>query len=165
MAVESSVVKHKYDVTMELSDGAGTPNTLAVEMQLGEDTLDNLRPSQREVIAYQVRGAIKSVRKSAFSPATFGFPFYETGLTDATLETVIDFMRQTGSFASNVSTRGANADVYCIKVTVTIEGTDHGDAADHTFVIDDWHPVLSRTGGEPNTWTCSGETYAVPSFT
>ena len=46
------------------------------------------------------------------------------------------------------------------EVTLTIEGTDHGDSADHTIVLDDCTCSVDFAAGDPNSlsvsFTCYG---------
>ena len=48
-----------------------------------------------------------------------------------------DFVLKNNKYSGNVSTLGANAQIYAVDITLTIEGTDFGDSADHAFVLTD----------------------------
>lgn len=79
-------------------------------------------------------------------------------VSDGTAGTLIDYCLKQGSYASNVTTL-TGSDVYAIKVTLTIEGTDLGDSADHTIQMDDVHVTVAVAEGEPDTVTISGTVY------
>jgi len=70
-----------------------------------------------------------------------------------------------GAFSSAVSTLGANAEVYAVKLTLTIEGTDHGDAADHTIVLDDCTCSVDFAEGDPNSLSVSFTCYGAITLT
>ena len=79
-------------------------------------------------------------------------------LSDATDGTLVDFILQQNSYSGNISTL-TGSDVYAVKVTLTVEGTDLGDTADHTIVMDDVHFTMAIAEGEPDTVTLSGTVY------
>ncbi len=80
-------------------------------------------------------------------------------VSDGTNVTPLDFIRKKGAYASNVSTTTALGDVYTIDIVLTIEGTDLGDAADHTFTLEDVDCRADFAEGEPNTLTINGTIY------
>ena len=82
-----------------------------------------------------------------------------TDITDAGYSTAADLMLKKGSHGSAVSTLGANAEVYTVKLTLTIEGTDHGDGNDHTIVLDDCACSVDIAEGDPNSMSVSFTCY------
>jgi hypothetical protein len=155
----STVIKNLNDGTITLEDGTGTPVTLVVPFSTGDLNVTALAATQNEVTAYETRGTLNTVRHTSRTYPTLGFSFQVADYTDVTDFTAQDFVMFQGAYASNVSTLGANAEVKTIKVTLTVEGTDHGDAADHTIVLDDVHCTMDITEGDPNTATISGTVY------
>ena len=79
--------------------------------------------------------------------------------SDGTDATAIDFFLKSGSFASNASVFGANAEVYGLDLILTIEGTDHGDDADHVISMLNFVGTIGIAEGEPNTLSVSGTLY------
>ena len=138
--------------------------TLAVAFTQGDLSVDNLMQGSRGVQAYQTRGALHSVRLTTVEFPTVSFSAMLTDLSDATDQTLVDFVLKQNSFSGNTSTL-TGSDVYAIKVTLTIEGTDLGDAADHTIVMDDVHFTLAIAEGEPDTVTLSGTVYGAVTMT
>jgi len=155
----STVIKNLNDGTITLEDGTGTPVTLVVPFSTGDLNVTALAATQNEVTAYETRGTLNTVLHTSRTYPTLGFSFQVADYTDVTDFTAQDFVMFQGAYASNVSTLGANAEVKTIKVTLTVEGTDHGDAADHTIVLDDVHCTMDITEGDPNTATISGTVY------
>jgi hypothetical protein len=70
-----------------------------------------------------------------------------------------DLARKTGAWASAVSTLGANADAMTYKLTWVCEGTNFGDTADHTLVMDSCRITISISEGDPNSFSVSGIVY------
>ena len=132
----SSVVKNFRDGTILIEDGTGVPIDITVQFENGDFSLSGLN-GFKEVTTYMDRGDLGSVRHTTQLFPTGSFSAHLTDISDGTDNTLIDAARKQGSFASAVSTLGADAEVMTYKVTWTVEGTDHGDTADHTIVCDD----------------------------
>ena len=159
----SSKPKNFRDGTITLSDGSGSPITLTVQYEAGDFSIDNVMQSQTEVETYLDRGSFHNVRKTNFAPATFTFTATMTDLSDATEKCLWDAVNKSGAFAAGVS-RG-DTDVWLLQVGLTIEGTDFGDAADHTLVLDKCHLTISFAEGSPNTFTLNGTCFGSISAT
>ena len=154
----STVIKHVTDGSITLEDGTGSPVTLVVPFTSGDLSVDGLQNSLRAVQAYQTRGTLHSVRLAAREFPSMSFSAMLADVSDGTAGTLIDYCLKQGSYASNVTTL-TGSDVYAIKVTLTIEGTDLGDSADHTIQMDDVHVTVAVAEGEPDTVTLSGTVY------
>lgn len=155
---ESTVIKNFRDGTLLIEDGT-TPTALnyTVAYEAGDFSFD---AGKHEVAVYMDRGDIASVRKTNQGMPSGSFSVHFRDLTDGTDETLTDILDQSGAFAAAVSTLGANADVYTVKLTFTIEGTNHGDSADHVITFDDCYCTWSFSEGDPDSvsvnWTCYG---------
>ena len=159
----SSKPKNFRDGTITLTDGSGSPISLTVQYEAGDFAISNVMQSQTEVELYLDRGSFHNVRKTNFAPATFSFTATMTDLSDATEKCLWDAVNKSGAFAAGVS-RG-DTDVWLLQVGLTIEGTDFGDAADHTLVLDKCHLTLEFSEGSPNTFSLSGTCYGAISAT
>jgi hypothetical protein len=159
----SSKPKNFRDGTITLNDGSGSPITLTVQYEGGDFSISNVMQSQTEVEMYLDRGSFHNVRKTNFAPATFSFTATMTDLSDATEKCLWDAVNKSGAFSAGVS-RG-DTDVWLLQVGITIEGTDFGDAADHTLVLDKCHLTLEFSEGSPNTFSLSGTVYGAISAT
>lgn len=157
----STVIKHFTDGLITLGDGT-TPTAveLDVPFSVGDLAVDGLRHTQRETVNYSTRGTHNSSRLGNPSYITGSFSFQIADYSDATDQTVLDFLRATGSYSANISSEGADAEVYKVNITLTVEGNDHGDAADHQILLEDCDCTFQVSEGEPNTCTINFESTA-----
>jgi hypothetical protein len=158
MAV-SSVVKNFRDGTILIEDGTGTPLTVTVQYEAGDFSITGLNQGNVEATTYLDRGELGSVRKTSRTFPTFSFSAHMTDLSDATDKLLYDAVNKTGAFASAVSTGGTASDVYMLKVTLTIEGTNFGDSTDHVMIMNNCHLAIDFAEGDPNSFTLNGTVY------
>jgi hypothetical protein len=156
---QSTVIKNFRDGTVVFSDNTGAPLTLPIVYEAGDFSIDNLNEGLVETTAYLDRGEFATLRKTNRVFPSFSFTAHMTDLSDATDKLLYDLARKTGAFASAVSTLGANADAMTYKLTFTVEGTNFGDAADHTMVLNDCRITLSFSEGDPNSFSVAGIVY------
>jgi len=161
----STVTKHFTDGTVLFEDGT-TPTAMDVTLvaDQGDLSISGLTEDQREVVPYQSRGVLQAVRKGAKVFPTGSLSIMQADVSDTTDETIIDLILQQGAFAAAKSTR-ANDDAYLLDITLTIEGTDTGDAADHTIKLADCHCTLEFAEGSPNTITINFTCYGAIAMT
>ena len=158
MAV-STIVKTKCDGTILIEDNGGT-NSLTVAYENGDMSIDIPGRTVNVFLDRGKFGSTPSLRYGDDQPVTFSFTAHLRDLSDAAAGTLMDVISQGGHFASTwVSRGGASAEVKTVKVTLTIEGTDHGDAADHTVEMDHCVIVGSIAEGDPNTISLTGTAY------
>jgi hypothetical protein len=162
----STIVKNFGDGSITIEDGT-TPTALdhTDNFEQGDLTITGLKATQRETTAYESRGTLKSVRHTGRTYPTGSFSLMLADLSDGTDETLVDILLKQGAFSSAVSTLDANAEVYTVKITLTIEGTDHGDSADHTIVMDDVECTVDIAEGDPNTVTVNFTVYGSVTMT
>lgn len=158
MAV-SSVVKNFRDGTILIEDGTGTPLAVTVQYEAGDFSISGLNQSNTEATTYLDRGELGSVRKTSRTFPTFSFSAHMTDLSDNTDKLLWDAVNKTGAFASAVSTGGTASDVYMLKVTFTVEGSNFGDSADHLLVLNNCHLSIDFAEGDPNSFTLNGTVY------
>jgi hypothetical protein len=156
----STIIKNLNDGTITLSDGTGSPVTLVVPFSVGDLTISDLKQKQNETARYETRGVFNVARHTSRIYASGSFSFMIADYSDATNQTVLDFVRKQNSFSANVSKYGANADVYAIDIILTVEGTNHGDPSDHTLTIPYSECVMTLSEGDPNQGTISFTTTA-----
>jgi hypothetical protein len=153
---ESSVVKVKRDGAITLKDGAGTPKTYTISAEPGDFSLAVPLETRNDFLD---RGRlVGSVRFGDDQPVTGSFSAYFRGglSTDgaaATLTQICDGTIAGVGTAAWVSTLGADAEVFAVDVVLTVEGTDHGDATDHTVTIPDCSLDFTIAEGDPNVIT------------
>lgn len=156
---QSTVIKNFRDGSLLFADNTGTPLTLAIQYEAGDFSIDNLNEGLVETTAYLDRGEFATLRKTNRVFPSFSFTAHMTDISDATDKLLYDLARKTGAWASAVSTLGANADAMTYKLTFTVEGTNFGDSADHTMVLNDCRITLSFSEGDPNSFSVSGIVY------
>jgi hypothetical protein len=161
----SSVVKNFRDGTILIQDGTGTPLALTVSYEQGNFAISGLKKKQNETVTYLDRGELGSVRHTSRIFPTGSFSAHMTELSDATNQVLPDIIRRQGSYAAAVSTLGSSADVYTLKLTLTVEGTDFGDASDHTIVLNDCECSVDFAEGDPNSFTINFTVYGTVSMT
>jgi hypothetical protein len=159
----STTIKHYTDGTLTVKDGTGTPLSATSAFYRCDVSVSGWSPqaSNRAVVAYQTKGALRSVRlgDQEFPTVTFSVVFTEWG-DDASTATFDSAIRFSGVWASAVSTLGSTAEAKAVDIVWTVEGTDHGDAADHTLTMTDvviTSMVVSE--GSPTAITYSGTVY------
>lgn len=162
----STVIKHLFDGAIQFEDGT-TPTAVAltIPFTVGDLSISGLSETLNEVAKYETRGTFHSARHTTRTYPSGSFSFQIADYSDGTENTAIDFSLKAGSYASNVSTLGANADVYTVDITLTVEGTDLGDTADHTIVLTDCRLTIDVSEGEPNTATVNFECLGTVTFT
>jgi hypothetical protein len=161
----STVVKNFTDGTILVADGTGTPLTHTDNFTQGNLTINGLSQTLNEIAKYECRGSFKSARHTNRTYPTGSFSLMMTDVSDATDSTLIDLLLAQNSRSAAVSTLGANAEVYAVDITLTIEGTDHGDSADHTFVMTDCVCTVDVAEGDPNVITVNFEVLGTVTMT
>ena len=131
----STVRKTKRDTTITLTDGAGSPNTLALTLDRGDLSASIPGPNIVRDDPRGVIGATPALRKGNDRPMSVSFTARVADFSDGTDEILTDWALKDDFGAGWTSTLDAsgNAEVLAIHVDVGVEGTDHGDSADHSF--------------------------------
>lgn len=151
----STVIKNFTDGAIVLSDGGSA--TLTVPACLGDMQVSGLSRKLRVLKKYESRGNLVSARHGERTYPTISFATMFSHFTSASATSVADFVLKQGNYSANVSTFGANADVYAVKLTYTAEGTDFGDGGDHQAIFTDIYFTLDFAEGDPSQWTLNGE--------
>jgi len=157
----STIIKTKRDGSLAFTDkDAG--NSFTVSYEAGDLSISI---PGRGANNYLDRGqitAVPSVRYTDDAPLTGSFSAYLRDMSDASYATLMEIMCQTGEVGSSWnSTLGNNAEVFCVKLTWTVEGTDHGDSSDHVCAMDHCYVTGSVSEGDPDTLTINFTSYSV----
>lgn len=135
---ESSVPKTRRDGVTMFADNAGFGggNTYTVTKEEGNLAIN---VPGRERLDFLDRGAlVGDVRYGDDQAVNGSFTAFFRDATDASAETLTDLVNWSGHIASTwTSTGGANAEVPTVDMQHTIEGSDHGDGADHVILVED----------------------------
>jgi hypothetical protein len=158
---ESTIVKTKRDGTLTFSDNAAA-NSYTVAFEAGDM---NVSIPGRTINLFLDRGEITSppsIRWGDDQPMTATFTAQLRDVSDVAVAVLTDLITNGGFFASGwVSTGGANAEVKTVDCLWTIEGSDHGDPADHTVTLPYCFVTGSIADGDPVTLSISLTSYAV----
>jgi len=150
----STVVKNLNDGVLQLADGTGVPVTLTVPFSTGDFSISGLSETQQNVSRYETRGVLNTVRHTSRTYPSGSFSFQIADFSDATDQTVIDFVQKQNSFSGNTSSL-TSGDVYCIDITLSVLGLTHGDSADHTVVLTECDCTIDFSEGDPSVGTIS----------
>jgi len=138
---ESQVVKTLRDAQIRFFDAtAVTPLEYIFAIEEGSY---QYTPGKPDRIVVRDRHAIAGLRKGADPIGQMSFSIHFREFTNAVADgTAIDFLEQRGKYAALVSTASAAYEFKLFDVEYTVEGTDHGDSADHiqtvTNCFGDW---------------------------
>ena len=161
MAAVTSV-KAARDGQIKLTDGASASYVVAYE---GDGNFSFDVPKADAVVIYD-RGAISGVRKGNDPVPSLSFSVNHRDFTDGSVENLCDFIDRKGSLASTTSAASSQfSDFALFNVTLTVEGTDHGDSADGTAVFADVLLTWSFSEGSPNTINVTGQGFGGITFT
>ena len=153
---ESAVPKTKHQGTLTITPGSGSPYTCVVEM--GNLTIEGLEAGQRAEILVTDRGMFHEVVEGDQTYPTVSFTVVQCDVVDGTDATLLGILTRKGPYAAATSTRGTGRP-WCVDLLFTIAGTGVGDAANHTFTLEDYRPKVSFTEGDPNEYAVSGTVY------
>ena len=158
----STVVKTKRDGTLTIKDGTSpTPLSLPVAYEAGDFNLTIPGPAITSALDRGSFGGTPSLRYGDDQAMTATFSAYLRDLGDASYATLEEVIMQSGDVGTNwVSTLGANAAVLTFSVTFDIEGSDHGDAGDHSLTLPHCVITGSLAEGDPDTVSISITSYS-----
>ena len=156
----SNRIKNFRNGTLKLSSGGGAPQHLTVQFEAGDFSCSDLTETQTATEMVLDRGVFHDLVYTNFTPASFSFSANLTQNTHATDLTLPDLVRKAGAFAGDTSTLGAQA-IWAVDCLWTVEGTDMGDASDHTLTFANCRLTVSTiTEGSPsNTISIAGTVY------
>jgi hypothetical protein len=157
----SVAVKVKRDGELTLTDGAAA--TYTVSYANGNVSFDGGSKASRVVIMN--RGTIVGLRKGDDPIPTLTFDVHMRDFTDGTALALVNFLDKTGAASGQTSVGGSAYEQYMIDITLTIEGTDLGDTADHTAKANTCLATWSFAEGDPDTISVSCEVYEGFTFT
>ena len=163
----SAIVKTWADGLITFKDGTGTPITLAIAFDQGNFSVSGLKGSLRETVAIESRGELVTLRKGkrSYPTGSFSAHFTEVSKGSGAANLIDALTRKSGTlWASAKSTTEALGDLYTLDIAFTIEGTDLGDGADHTFTLEDCDIAFDFGEAETgDTWSISRTQYGVTS--
>lgn len=154
---ESTVVKVAKDGTITITDGTGTPLTYTTSYEDGDFTFTDPKP---ERLVIRDRGTIAGLRTTNQQVGSLSFSVHMRNFANAnSTTTLLDVINFTNNWSSAVSTGGTGYEPNLVNITFTVEGTDLGDAADHTVTFTKVHLEADFAEGDPNKINVTGEVY------
>ena len=161
----STIPKVRRDGTITLKDGAGSPTSLVVQYEEGNFTFEVPVDAQTVI---RDRAVISTVRKGDEQPISGSFSFFFRQFTSSAVGGIRDFINQANAYSGNQSTGTTGSpyiEHYCVDIEFQVEGTDLGDAADHSATLSKCVCQLSFSEGDPDVYSLSftcygGVTYA-----
>lgn len=155
-----SVVKQAHDCRIVIKDGAAL--TYTPSLFDGSVTISDLRRKQRDTANYEVRGVFKAKRHTGRVYPTCTLTIQAANYSgsvdvDGATETAspLDVFNRLGTWASATSTLPVNlggGDVFTVDIEVILEGSDIGEAADHTITLNSVYGVPQLVIAEPATY-------------
>ncbi|HIA01384.1 MAG TPA: hypothetical protein EYN66_05665 [Myxococcales bacterium] len=158
----STTIKNFRDGKITITDGAAL--NFEVVFESGDFSVSGLMANQKEATVYMDRGDFASIRYTNQTFPSGSFSAHFADLSDATNQTLVDSLTRQGSWSLATSTLGSNAEVYAVKMTLDIEGTDHGDTTDHA-ALDDCVCSVDFAEGDPNSVSISFTCYGAVTLT
>ena len=156
---ESTICKTKRDGTLTILDNGGA-NSYVISFEAGDLSIDIPGPGVNVFLDRGALGSTPCLRYGDDQPMSGSFTAHMRDVSDATDVSLIEFLAESGQVASTfVSTLGANAEVRTYTLRWDIEGTDHGDAADHRIECNFCAISGSVGEGDPNTVNISFTSY------
>lgn len=158
----SNVPKTGVDGTIKLIDGTSvTPLDLTLRFYMGDWNLTGLVPGGRESVVIEGRGKTRGLRKGKVKFPTVSLSAHAAELTETGTGTLLDWVyKTTGTpFASRAKTHSIG-DLDTTNIQLTIEGTDHGDGADHVVWLGDVSfEVTHQQGEDGDKFSIQGTVY------
>jgi len=159
---ESTVVKVRKDGTITIYDGATTPLSYTVAYEDGDFQASW---PKRESVLIKDRGTIAGERYGDQPVGSLSFTCHMREFTDAASATIVDVIQREAIWVAATSTGGTGYESFMHKVTMTCEGTDFGDSADHVLLFGKVKLNWSFAEGDPNKISVTGEVWAAPTKT
>lgn len=157
----STTVKVRRDGAIIIED-SGATNTLVVAYEgEGDFTFDN-GAEQADRVVIMDRGSIVGLRKGNDPVGSLSFSVNMLEFTNSTAETLLGVLDNETTWTS---TGGTGFEQYLLDVRITIEGTDHGEAADATAKFSKVLLTWDFSEGDPDTINVQGEVYGGITYT
>lgn len=158
---ESTICKTKRDGTLTILDNGGA-NSHVIAFEAGDLNINIPGPAENVFLDRGQFGSTPCIRYGDDQPITGTFTAHLRDVSDATDVTLFEFIADSGQVNTGwTSTLGANAEVAVYTIRFDIEGTDHGDAADHRIECNFCKISGSVAEGDPSTISISFTSYDV----
>ena len=154
---ESTSVAVRRDGTIYIKDGTTpTPNAYVVAYENGDFSYTEEK-SDRVVI--RDRGTIVGLRRADDPVISFSFTVHFRELTNATSDSLIDFIMKTGNCASYVSTGGDGYEQFLVDIDFDVDKTVVGDTLGQRATLSKCLLTYQVSEGDPDSISLTGECY------
>jgi hypothetical protein len=154
---ESTVPKVRRDGKITILDGT-TPAANEYEIAYEDGDLSLSRDKNARIVIRD-RGTIVGVRDGDQPVLSIGFTVHMREFTNGGALTLIDVLEKTGNANGWASVSSGAFEPYMLKCKIEVEGTNHGDGADHTMTADKVIFTWDFSEGDPNKISVKGEIY------
>ena len=139
MAADSNFVKTSVSGSLQLRDATATPVTLDLAFDRGDLVVGPIKEVMNEDVVIERRGRFVNVAHGSRIFPTSSFSAWFSKFQASNVPGAIsDWVLRQGPYAALVSTLGSGPKVpFASDAIYTIEGSDFGDSADHTFTLHD----------------------------
>lgn len=154
---ESTNVAVRRDGTIIIRDNT-TPTALeyTVAYENGDFSYTEEK-SDRVVI--RDRGSIVGLRRADDPVLSFSFTVHFRELTNASSDSIIDFIMKTGNASSNVSAGGNGYEQYLVDIEFNVDKTVVGDTLAQRAVLSKCLLTYQISEGDPDSISLTGECY------
>lgn len=155
---ESTSVAVRRDGTILIKDGTTpTPNSYTVAYENGDFSYTEEK-SDRVVI--RDRGTIVGLRRADDPVLSFSFTVHFRELTNASSDSIIDFIMKTGNASSNVSAGGNGFEQYLVDIDFDVDKTAIGaEVVGHRATLSKCLLTYQVSEGDPDSISLTGECY------
>ncbi len=157
MAV-STVMKVRRDGEIKLTTGGGSPVNFVVSYEDGNFSASGLAANEARTVIRD-RGTIVGLRKGDDEVPTLSFSVHMAEFSNQGADTILDIVNGTASGSALTSIGGSGYEQFLLRVTMTCEGTDHGDNADAVVIFENVLFTADFSEGDPNVLNFQGEIY------
>jgi hypothetical protein len=152
---EATSVAVRRDGTIKLKDGSTNVYTVAYE---NGDFSYTEEKSDRVVI--RDRGTIVGLRRADDPVLSFSFTVHFRELTNASSDSIIDFIMQTGAAAAYTSAGGNGYEQYLVDIEFDVDKTAVGsEAVAHRATLSKCLLTYQVSEGDPDSISLTGECY------
>lgn len=130
---ESLIAKNARDGTIAIINAT---RTYTVSVEQGTMKIQGANEGNYETTPIEDRGDYSHERRTKRKYPTFTFTAIMRDLVDGADPTLVGMCLRKGVHSADVSVAGASAEVYMVDVRWTVDGTTHGDAANHVQLLE-----------------------------
>ena len=152
----STIPKTMKDGSLQIEDNVSL--SIIAQFDQGDFSIDPLKASLSETTVIETRYQFRGIREGARIYPSGSFTLVVCEFSEASTGTIADAVLQNGAWSSAVSTLGANAAKYTLKLTFVQNGTAHGES-NQSVILNDCECSLSFSEGETNTITVNYTVY------